>query len=653
MREKKLKVKEKNPSRSSIGVIMFVFQTVSQWLFLKLSTGLFGRFFTSYDRLEQCFDGSVAGFVSGAHVGKKTFFNQIRRKISLAIDKSVLIARLERIPEHMLGLNMRMYGTFFLVFGFYSVGMALLKYVIVGDLVDADAFIAGALMVVIAIPMLFVKKSLAWVLRKSAVCHLIFVRLLRIHEDKFYLRKERDNSKYSIALVLGMLLGMATYVVSPVNLIGLGVMLIAIGMVLSLPEVGIMGMLATIPFLSAFHHPTLLLASGVFLTLVSYFVKYLRGKRTMRYGFISVFVALFSGVVLLGGVVSIGGVASLESALVYFIILQVFNLVINLFRTRDDCRHALSVMAVSGIVAAWYGVIQYLLGRTTQNWIDTEMFAYIEGRATSFFDNPNVFGTYLILLLPFVFVFVLYSVGAKKKFLSLFSVAVSIVALVWTWSRGAWLGAMAGAVIFFLIFSYKTIRLMMAGTLCLPLIGSVLPQSVVDRFLSIGNMGDSSTYYRVYTWRGVMRMLRQVWFSGVGVGQAAFEQVYPLFAYAGMQATPHAHNLLMHIMGETGIAGVLVLTVVIVLFAQLCISSIVKLGGEERMTVAAGLCGIVSTLVMGLADNIWYNYRVFFAFWCVMALTVAYISAIQRERRDAHGDNISPVSANININIMH
>lgn len=651
MRTKKLNLKEKLSGRGNCGVIRFVFQTISQWLLVRLIGGMFGRFFTSYDRRQECFESSVVGFMAGAHPGKKTFIKSLRRKFASAFDKSLLISALERIPTHMLSLYMRVYGTFFMVFGFYTVGMSLLKYVIMDTLVDPSAFVAGVIMVIIAAAMMFIKCDLAQVLRESAICRLIFIKLLRIHEDKFYPRVQRESSRYIVAMILGMVLGILTYFVSPIRIIGALVMLIAIGVVFSLPEVGIMSMMAAVPFLSAFEHPTLLLSSGVFLTLVSYFIKYLRGKRTMRYGFIGVFVALFSVVILLGGIVSIGGKASLEAALVYFIILQGFNLIVNLFRTRDDCRHAFSVMAISGIIAAWYGVIQYLLGRTTQNWLDTEMFAYIEGRATSFFDNPNVFGTYLILLLPFVFVFMLYSVGAKRKFLSLFSVGVSIVALVWTWSRGAWLGAIVGTALFFLIFSYKTLQVMLAGGLCLPIVGYFLPQTVVDRFMSIGNMGDSSTYYRVYTWRGVMRMLKEVWISGVGVGQAAFEQVYPLFAYVGMEATPHAHNLLMHILGETGVAGALTLAVVIVLFAQSCISAIVKLSGVERMTIAAGLCGVISTLVMGIADNIWYNYRVFFAFWCVMALTVAYTNAIKNERREAHEDNASPESASISINI--
>ena len=651
MRTKKLNVKEKSSDRGGCGVIQFIFHAISQWLCLKLASGMFGRFFTSYDSEEECFENSIAGFVAGAHPGKKSFLKILRRKFASAFDKSFLISVIERIPAHMLRLNMRVYGTFFLVFGFYSVGMSLLKYVITDTFVDPDSFVIGVLLVIVGIPMMFLKRPLAQVLRESVVCRLIFIKLLRIHEDKFYPRNQRENSRYSVALVLGMLLGVSTYFVSPIELISALVMLIAVGVVLSLPEVGIMAMLSVIPFISVFEHPSLILSAGVLLTLVSYLVKYLRGKRTMRYGFIGVFVALFSCVMLLGGVVSVGGRASLQTALVYFVILQGFNLIVNLFRTRDDCRHAFSVMAISGIIAAWYGVIQYLMGRTTQNWLDTEMFAYIEGRATSFFDNPNVFGTYLILMLPFAFVFMLYSVGAKKKFLALFSTLISIIALVWTWSRGAWLGAIVGTVIFFLIFSYKTLQIMLAGGLCLPLIGTVFPQSIVERFLSIGNMGDSSTYYRVYTWRGVVRMLREVWLSGVGVGQAAFEQVYPMFAYVGMEVTPHAHNLVMHIIGETGIAGALTLIVIIVLFSQSCISAIVKLSGVEKMTVTAGLCGVISTLVMGLADNIWYNYRVFFAFWCVMALTVAYINAIKRERRDAHEDNASPESAYVNINI--
>ena len=146
-------------------------------------------------------------------------------------------------------------------------------------------------------------------------------------------------------------------------------------------------------------------------------------------------------------------------------------------------------------------------------------------------------------------------------------------------------------------------------------------------------------------------MLERVWASGIGVGSAAFEQVYPLFAYVGIEATPHAHNLIMQVLCETGIAGALTFAIIMILFVQNCFGAIVKHSGKQRMTVAAGLCGILSMLVMGLADNIWYNYRVFFVFWSIMALTVAYINALRSEDRDVH-EEMSPESAQVGVNII-
>ena len=143
---------------------------------------------------------------------------------------------------------------------------------------------------------------------------------------------------------------------------------------------------------------------------------------------------------------------------------------------------------------------------------------------------------------------------------------------------------------------------------------------------------DSSTYYRVLTWRGCSTCC-----GGLGrrhrVGQAAFEQLYPAFAYAGTELHLHAHNLAIEVLTETGISGLVILTIIILLFIQNCFEFISHSAspGEDKLVAAAGLCGIISILVMGLFDYIWYNYRVFFLFWVVMALTTSYILVAQRK----------------------
>ena len=107
----------------------------------------------------------------------------------------------------------------------------------------------------------------------------------------------------------------------------------------------------------------------------------------------------------------------------------------------------------------------------------------------------------------------------------------------------------------------------------------------------------------------------------------------------------------MEVLTELGISGLVMLIVIMVLFAQNCFTFIRNANGQQRMTVAAGLCGIVAALVMGLADNIWYNYRVFFGFWALIALTVAYINA-HRINGDFMHERMSPNSAEISLNIM-
>lgn len=648
----KINIRRKLSDLVKSSVILYALRVASTWLYFNLAHGVFGRFFTSYDKAEELLEDSVTGLGICSTPGKRTLRRRLRRRIALTFEKSRLLSWLGCVPGYLLSMNVRAYGTCGISFGLYAVIISLLTSVIKDERTDFSTLALGGVIMAVSLVLMTSKISLAQALRESYVSRLIIIRFLRVHEDKLYPRNIAVVPRYSVALVVGMMLGVLTIFVGIKDMLLIAALIILVWAVLSLPEVGIMGLIACAPFLSVFPSPSTLLAMGVLLVTVSYLIKFFRGKRTMRLGLLGAVVSLFSVVVLFGGIVTVGGVGSLSAAVMYCLLLQCFNLIINLFRTRSDCLHAIRLLAVSGAVVALYGVAQYLLGNAAVDWIDTEMFFFIEGRATAFFDNPNVLGAYIIIVLPMMVVVSMYSRGVRAKLMSVLAVAVTMVCLVWTWSRGAWLGAIVGLLALFLIFSYKTIQVLLAMGLCLPFADLVLPHGVIDRFLSIGNMGDSSTFYRVFTWRGVSDMLGRVWASGVGVGTAAFEQVYPLFAHVGTEATPHAHNLFMQVTAELGVGGIVTFIAVLVLYSQACFTAIKKTAGKERMSVAAGYCGIVSALVMGLVDNVWYNYRVFFVFWSVMALTIAYINAITSERRDGH-EMASPEAANINLNIIN
>ncbi len=85
----------------------------------------------------------------------------------------------------------------------------------------------------------------------------------------------------------------------------------------------------------------------------------------------------------------------------------------------------------------------------------------------------------------------------------------------------------------------------------------VLPDTVITRFTSIGDLTDNSTSYRVYIWMGVLAMLKDYWLCGIGPGDAAFNMVYPAYSYNSIDA-PHSHNLFLQMVCDAGICALVV-----------------------------------------------------------------------------------------------
>ena len=144
-------------------------------------------------------------------------------------------------------------------------------------------------------------------------------------------------------------------------------------------------------------------------------------------------------------------------------------------------------------------------------------------------------------------------------------------------------------------------------------------------------MKDSSTSYRVYIWFGTFLMLKDFWLSGIGMGTEAFTRVYPFYPYNAIVA-PHAHNMFLQLLVETGIVGIMVFVIILIAFFKE-LSQIHKDGGRKSpvsvMTVAIA-SAVAGFLLQGIFDNCFYNYRVFMIFWLVLAVGVAALSA-QRE----------------------
>ena len=364
--------------------------------------------------------------------------------------------------------------------------------------------------------------------------------------------------------------------------------------------------------------PTMASVGLVGVTLVSFFL-HLRFSAKTEYRRTPFFlwIAGFLAAACYAAITSVTLVSSLKILMVYVVYTLSFMVIVNTVKTRGQWTALLILLVFASVLVSGYGVWQnFFLQDTTSSWVDASMFEDIKTRVYATLDNPNVLGQYFILMIPLAFTLLIKTKSAGQKLLYLAGNAVMFACLMYTWSRGAWVGVVLGIGFFLILKDRRWLALCIAGLLLMP---SVLPASVLSRLTSIGNVKDSSTAYRVSVWIGSIRLIREYWFSGIGLGSDAFLRVYPHYALGGADFALHSHNFYLQWIVDMGIFGLFLYAGII----ATCFTEIYRVREKNTLIRNASLAmggAMIGYLFQGVAENLWYNYRMILIFWIYMAL---------------------------------
>lgn len=604
----------------SSSCIVGFFVKLATVIYRKLEAGLIGGIFTAYDRENEALQKSfILGNFTGEANGSKGLL-PLKRRISRGFEESIILGKIREKLHDMLYCQMKAYGLFTFSFALYSILAQLLKYFLNSGNseyeFDVFSLITVVLMVIAAVGMISSRCTLAEAILGSRPASFLIIDVVGVRREILE-KQEEHQGRLNQAFVLGTVFGVISYFTGPVvPIIGIFALTSAY-LILQSPEFGVFAIITVLPFA-----PTMMLVAAVIYTAFCYVLKLICGKRSLKFDIMDVSVLLFMLLMIFGGIVAVSS-GSIKPMLVYVTFMTGYFLVVNLIRTTEWMKKCVIGLTASSVAVAFYGLYQNFFGTVEQTWQDSDMFSEIEGRVVSTFENPNVLAEYLIMVIPLVFTVVLLGRTHKGRFVGIISVASLVACLVYTWSRGAWLGIILGMIVFLLMYSKNTMTAMFFGVLAIPLLPAILPSSIVSRFASIGNLSDSSTSYRVFIWRGVLNMLKDYAGTGIGIGYDSFKLVYPAYAFSAIESAPHSHNLYLQIVTELGVIGLAVFLIFIFLYAQSSFSIHANDSRKEKLISSALFCGIVSVLVQGMTDYIWYNYRVFLAFWLFIGLGVA------------------------------
>lgn len=333
-------------------------------------------------------------------------------------------------------------------------------------------------------------------------------------------------------------------------------------------------------------------------------------------------VGLFAGAYLVCTVTSVTPRGSLQAGMLTTAFVLFAIVLQGAITERKRIDQIIHLLVLGGFLVSLVGFAQVILGvESTAAWVDSSFVeSGVSLRVYSTLDNPNVLSEYLLLIIPLGVVTTLTGRTRQNRAAGAVATAAMVACLALTLSRGGYLGLAVAAALFLVLLDRRFIVLGVIGCVCLLFF---LPDTIIQRIVSIADMGDTSTAYRLNIWRGTFNMLRDYWACGIGTGVTAFKTVYPFYSLNAI-AAPHAHNLYLQVMVECGVSGIVALLGVV-------LSAVRGLGTrlreqvdrKTRFQAIALLCGLAGFLIQSLTDYSFYNYRVELVFWIVIALCAA------------------------------
>lgn len=197
------------------------------------------------------------------------------RRTSRLFAQSITLSVADKIRSGFLTLSLNVCGMFFLTYGIYTVISAVLLHYFASSFAGNISLFSGVAMAACAVPMLFSKDNITGALASSNIgrdlCKYIGVRMVSMVQEK-------KTGHLNQGFALGVVAGTLSIVLSTEGVLWAMLISLVCAVCFALPATGVMFCAAVLPFS---HDRLLALVSIV--TVLAFFVKLLRGKRTVTF----------------------------------------------------------------------------------------------------------------------------------------------------------------------------------------------------------------------------------------------------------------------------------------------------------------------------------------------------------------------------------
>ncbi|MBQ2256583.1 MAG: hypothetical protein IIW17_09430 [Clostridia bacterium] len=628
------------PKKQKVGSLFFhLFNRLSLGLYHLLINCIVGRALTSYDVLEQRWN-TICTRIFGAPDGRlRQRLHKLRLYCAYMIEHSLILRVFDRLIKFLIQLPMNVFGSFLFAYGAVSAAV----YFVADRLYELYQGnigwgICGIVLALSSVPLLCTGKSLYRAAFGSRIVGRILRSYLGLEQRQQKTEKERANTfMVYISLILGVFMGLLAIFIHPATVPIMALLIILVITVAYIPESGVLLMAATVGLWWLTDFPVLCAVSIAVITLLSYVNKLLLGRRVLHVHLLDFVLLLVAAVIALNGLLTSSGVISTAYGVGYAVLIAMYFPTVNLMRSREWLERCYKLLAFSGAVLAFAGVlpmaqILYLLDISMRH-VDLSMFAQLFERYEAYFGQGTMVGGMLVLFVPLIlsrFVKKRTIIGFFWKFAVLLAACITLTL---SMQLGIWVGFAVMLAIFFFTYSYRSMSAAML--IAFPVTCGVVWHRELNYMFRIENSAivrsasavlsdyvDSIAQQKLMG-QGVLQMVSQHCL-GVGFGNHAVYGTLVHYLAPELRHVTDVGNTYLQLLAECGYLGMLLLLAAMLIFI-IGVLTYMRWGEHQttKASVAAGLAGVFGVLVTGAFCNLMNNASLFGLFWLVIGLTIA------------------------------
>ena len=533
------------------------------------------------------------------------------------------------------------YGLCGLFYGVLGAAVHMVEAMVRADVtINVPRLILFAVIVLLSVPLLFSKKPVIQLLVTGKLTRWLTVGWLGLPEEQLS-RPKKQRVGVSIvpyvAMMLATVCAVVTLWIHPLIIPGVLGILAVVAMIFAFPETGVVLSVTVLPLV--WWNKQILLAAIllILLTWMGYGVKLLFMQRTLRFNLLDVSVLIFGVTLCLGGLT--GGYVTVESVckgLGMLVLLSLYFLITNLMTSRDQLRHCLIGPCLVLLLAMGISVIR-AIPADLLNWLGGSLggdFLVNGFLGIKMFTNQMAYQENICILLmavPFLCAMLMRKKRALNHIMVLVAMGGCFVCLYLIGAKAALVAALIGTLLYFLLFSYRSLA---AGILSLPALvcgGTWLFTVFHERIQGAITRMVAGQLHRESLWRGAWRLVCDHP-AGIGLGDKAFEATYPLYAEAGLAHATDVASIYLTLLVRIGVPGLIVFAVMVFLFIQKTFTCLkVSERREDTAKILGGMMSILSLLIYGFVSSAPASVPVFFMAFISLALCSTYENMIFAE----------------------